>query len=81
MFGSYELKFLKDPKETMGPEEYTATIVRKGLKEEYPELYLLFKEFRLDIGALNLAISKVHSGMTREKAANELVDSMAIVYK
>jgi methyl-accepting chemotaxis protein len=80
-FGFYELKFLQDPKETMGPEEYTATIVRKGLKEENPELYSLFKEFRLDVAALNLAISKVRSGMSHEKAAMELLDSIGIVGK
>lgn len=76
-FGFYELKFLRDSKETMGPEEYTATIVRKGLREENPELYKLFKEFKLDIQALNTAICKVHMGMPRSKAASELVDEIS----
>ncbi len=80
-FGAYELKFLNDPKEILGKEEYTGTLVRKGLDSENPELYSLFKEFTLDVAALNSAISKVHSGMSHEKAAKELLDSMERVGK
>lgn len=75
-FGAYELKFLKDPKEILGKEEYTGTLVRKGLKEENYELYSLFKEFKIDIEALNTAISKVHNGMSHDKAAAEIVDTL-----
>lgn len=75
-FGAYELKFLDDPKEVLGKEEYTATLVRKSLKEENPALYKLFREFKLDVSDLNVAMSKVRSGMSYEKAAVELLDSM-----
>lgn len=75
-FGAYELKFLDDPQEVLGKEEYTGTLVRKGLAEDSPELYSLFKSFKLDVAALNTAISKVHSGMDHEKAAKELLDSI-----
>jgi methyl-accepting chemotaxis protein len=74
-FGAYDLKFLSDPKGIFGKEEYTGTLIRKELKNEDPELYSLLKGFRLDINALNIAISKVHSGMTHEAAAKELLDS------
>ena len=75
-FGAYELKFLKDPLEILGKEEYTGTLVRKNLKLENPELYSLFKEFKLDVEELNTAVSKVHSGMSHEDAAKELLASM-----
>jgi ABC-type proline/glycine betaine transport system substrate-binding protein len=75
-FGAYELKFLNDPLEVLGKEEYTGTLVRKGLDSENPELYSLFNEFKLDVASLNSAISKVHSGMSHVKAAKELLDSM-----
>lgn len=75
-FGAYELKFLKDPLEVLGKEEYTGTLLRKGLKSENPELYSLFKEFKMDVDALNTAVSKVHSGMSHEKAAKELLGLM-----
>jgi len=75
-FGAYELKFLKDPLEVLGKEEYTGTLIRKGLKVENPELYSLIMEFRLDVAALNTAVSKVRNGMSHENAAMELLDSM-----
>lgn len=75
-FGAYDLKFLEDPMEVLGKEEYTATLTRKGLKDGNPELYFLFKEFRLDVAMLNTAVSKVRSGMSHENAAKELLNSM-----
>lgn len=75
-FGAYELKFLKDPLEVMGKEEYTGTLIRKGLRTENPQLYSLFKDFRLDVSALNTAISKVRSGMSHQMAARELAALM-----
>jgi len=74
IFGKYDLKILKDPSQTQREEEYTATLVRKGLKQENPELYKLFTEFKLDVQDLNEAIFKVHNGMRPEKAAQELLD-------
>lgn len=78
-FGAYELKFLDDPKGILGQEEYTATLVRKGLKEENKELYSLFKDFKLDINMLNKAVCKVHDGMPAKQAAIEIVDNMNIL--
>ncbi|KUO76513.1 MAG: hypothetical protein APF77_04540 [Clostridia bacterium BRH_c25] len=75
-FGAYELKFLEDPLEVLGKEEYTGTLVRKSLVTDNPGLYSLFKEFKLDVAALNTAVSKVRNGMSHENAARELLDSM-----
>lgn len=36
MFSEYDLKFLKDPKETLGESENIHTMVRQGLKDEHP---------------------------------------------
>ncbi len=75
-FGAYDLKFLKDPMEVLGKEEYTATLVRKDLKADNPSLYSLFEEFKLDIDALNTAVSKVRNGMSYRDAATELLNQM-----
>ncbi|XPV75680.1 MAG: glycine betaine ABC transporter substrate-binding protein [Desulfovibrio sp.] len=45
MFGKWDLKYLADPKGTLGGEERIDKIVRKGLKEEKPEVYEFFKKF------------------------------------
>jgi glycine betaine/proline transport system substrate-binding protein len=45
MFGRWELKYLDDPKGVLGEEETIHTIVRKGLKEDMPEVYNFLDNF------------------------------------
>ncbi|MEE7447624.1 glycine/betaine ABC transporter substrate-binding protein [Methylobacterium radiotolerans] len=49
MFARYELKYLTDPKKTFGEDESVNTIVRKGLKEDLPEVYAILEKFKLGI--------------------------------
>lgn len=76
IFGEYSLKILADPKKTMREEEYTGTLVRKGLSGDNPELYALIKNFKIKVQDLNVAIGKVRRGMSHRQAAIELLDSM-----
>ena len=46
MFGKWDLKYLDDPKGTLGGEEHIDTIVRKGLKEDMPEVYTFLNNFQ-----------------------------------
>ncbi|NKN33007.1 glycine betaine ABC transporter substrate-binding protein [Marichromatium bheemlicum] len=41
----YDLKYLEDPEGIYGGEEKIHTVVRKGLKEEMPEVYALLDNF------------------------------------
>jgi glycine betaine/proline transport system substrate-binding protein len=45
MFSRWDLKYLEDPKKIFGEAEYIATIARKGLKEDKPEVHALLKKF------------------------------------
>ncbi len=45
MFGRWDLKYLEDPKGTLGGEETINTIVRKGLKDDMPEVYNFLDKF------------------------------------
>lgn len=45
MFAKYDLKYLKDPKNVFGGKEYISTIVRKGLKNDMPEVYKFLDNF------------------------------------
>ncbi|MDY0161856.1 glycine betaine ABC transporter substrate-binding protein [Desulfobotulus sp.] len=45
MFGTWDLKYLDDPKGVLGGEEQIHTIVRKNLKKEMPEVYQVLKNF------------------------------------
>jgi glycine betaine/proline transport system substrate-binding protein len=44
-FMKWDLKYLKDPKNIYGDEEYIKTIVRKGLKQEDPVAYQFLDNF------------------------------------
>jgi glycine betaine/proline transport system substrate-binding protein len=45
MFGRWDLKYLDDPKGTLGDEEFIHTIVRKDLKKDMPEVYAFLDNF------------------------------------
>lgn len=45
MFAKYDLKYLKDPKETFGSTENINTIARKGLKKDLPNVYKIIDKF------------------------------------
>ena len=45
-FGRWNLKFLKDPQNIWGEESRIHTLVRKGLQEEFPEVYKFLDNFR-----------------------------------
>ncbi len=45
-FARMQLKYLKDPKNVFGREEYISTIARKGLEKDYPDVYAFLKKFR-----------------------------------
>ncbi len=45
-FARWDLKYLEDPKNIYGGEEKIHTIVRKGLKEEMPEVYNFLDNFQ-----------------------------------
>lgn len=45
MFAKWDLKYLEDPKGIYGGEEQIHTIVRKGLKEDMPEVYAVLDNF------------------------------------
>lgn len=44
-FARWDLKYLKDPKGIFGGAEHIDTVVRKGLKEDKPEVYKMLDNF------------------------------------
>ncbi len=44
-FARWDLKYLEDPKGIYGGEEYIATIVRKGLEQDMPDVYAFLDNF------------------------------------
>lgn len=75
MFAKYDLKYLKDPKETFGSTENINTIARKGLKKDLPNVYKIIDKFhwtQKDVEAVMLDINK---GMSPEAAAKKWVEA------
>ena len=58
MFSEYDLKFLEDPKETLGASENIHTMVRQGLKDEQPSAYQLLDNFYWEVEDMNEVMAK-----------------------
>lgn len=69
MFSKYDLKYLKDPKGTMGQSETIKTMVRKGLKTDNPEAYKVLDNFHWTVKDMESVMLKIHNGEDPKKAA------------
>jgi glycine betaine/proline transport system substrate-binding protein len=70
-FARWTLKFLEDPKNVYGGKEQINTIVRKGLKEDMPEVYTFLDKFHWspdDMGQLMIWIREDEGMFPYEKA-------------
>ncbi len=61
MFLQFDLKFLKDPKGVFGKEEKVYAIVRKGFKEDYPEIYRFLQTFEVSKSEMEKLLQKYKS--------------------
>lgn len=75
MFGTWDLKYLDDPKGILGEEEQIHTIVRKGLKEDMPEVYAFFDNFSWkDPNQLQMVMAwNAEAGADREANAKRFI--------
>lgn len=72
-FARWDLKYLNDPKKDFGEAETINTIVRKGLKEDMPEVYTLLDNFAWSPEDLASAMGLVEEMGNSEKAAREWI--------
>lgn len=75
MFAKYDLKYLKDPKKTMGTEENIETFARKGLKEDQPEAYKILKNFEWEQKDIESVMLDVSNGEDAQAAAKKWIDA------
>lgn len=74
MFGKWDLKYLKDPRGVLGGEEQIEAIVRKGLKEDMPEVYAFFSNFKWDYpGQLQMVMAWNQEGGSPEENAERFL--------
>lgn len=75
MFAKYDLKYLQDPKESMGGEESINTMARKGLQTDTPEAYNVLKNFHWSTDDMESVMLAINDGQAPELAAREWIDA------
>ncbi|MGX7025053.1 ABC transporter permease/substrate binding protein [Vagococcus hydrophili] len=75
MFSKYDLKYLEDPKKSMGDAESINTIARKGLKEDQPDAYKIIEKFNWETKDIEEVMLKVNNGTSPEDAAKEWIEA------
>ncbi|HHJ6898686.1 TPA: ABC transporter permease/substrate binding protein [Streptococcus pyogenes] len=75
MFAKYDLKHLKDPKETFGSTENINTIARKGLKKDLPNVYKIIDKFHWTQKDMEAVMLDINKGMSPEAAAKKWVEA------
>ncbi|MFJ7734958.1 glycine betaine ABC transporter substrate-binding protein [Lysinibacillus sp. NPDC097287] len=79
-FASYDLKYLEDPKGIYGGEETINTFVRKGLKEDNPDVYSVLDNFHWTSEDLEEVMLEIMNGTDpKEAAENWIKDNEATV--
>lgn len=74
-FAKWDLKYLEDPKGVYGAEEFIHTIVRKGLKEEKPEVYDILDRFNWTASDMEAVMLDIEDGMDPAEAAAKWVEA------
>ena len=74
-FSKYDLKFLDDPKGTMGGVETINTFARLGLKEESPKAYQILSQFHWTVEDMETVMLAINNGMDPEEAAKEWIEA------
>ncbi|MFC4401819.1 glycine betaine ABC transporter substrate-binding protein [Gracilibacillus xinjiangensis] len=73
-FADYDLKYLEDPEETFGGEEYIATMVRQGLEEDLPNAYKVLDQFNWTTEEMETVMLEISNGADPEEAAAAWVE-------
>lgn len=75
IFERYDLKFLDDPKNILGEEEYVHSIARLGLEEEHPEAYAVIDAFEWGPDDMQGVILEAQDNPFEEVAAEWVEDN------
>lgn len=75
MFANMDLKYLDDPKNVYGGAEQIHTMVRKGLQDDMPDVYLFLSQFKWTAEDMAQVMIKIQGGQSPEEAAKDWVDN------
>lgn len=69
MFSRYDLKYLEDPKGTMGGNESIKTMARIGLEKDQPEVYKVLSNFNWELKDIESVMLDIEKGTDPVAAA------------
>lgn len=72
MFGKYKLRYLEDPKGSLGAAESVNALVRKGFKEDNPKVAALLKKISIPLPELEKAMFEAQES-SYEKAVDTYI--------
>lgn len=72
MFGKWNLRFLKDPKGTLGSAQHIDAIVRKGFSNDYPEVASMLSNMHIPLEELQAAMYNARQ-TSYKKAINQYI--------
>jgi len=75
MFNEYDLKFLEDPKKTMGEVETINSFTRQGFKEENPIANSVIENFEWPVEELQTVMGNLNESGDPEEAAQNWIDN------
>lgn len=70
MFSEYDLKYLEDPKGTMGDIESIHTVARLGFEEEMPDAYKILDAFHWEVEDMETVMFEAQDNSFEEAATN-----------
>lgn len=73
MFAKYDLKYLADPKKTMGSEEAIHTMTRKDLAKDMPEVNRILDQFNWSTKDMESVMLAIQKGKSPEQAAKDWI--------
>lgn len=74
-FAKHDLKYLEDPQNSFGGQESINTIVRQGLKDEFPEVYHVLDQFQWEQEDMEEVMLQINKGEDPEVAARKWIDA------
>ncbi|WP_423821542.1 glycine betaine ABC transporter substrate-binding protein [Salinisphaera sp. SPP-AMP-43] len=72
MFGKWNLRFLKDPKGTLGSAQHIDAVVRKGFSDDYPEVASMLSNMHIPLEELQAAMYNARQ-TSYKKAINQYI--------
>ncbi|MEK6266500.1 MAG: glycine/betaine ABC transporter [Clostridium sp.] len=74
MFSKYDLKYLEDPKGSMGGAEHIDTVVHKGLKEKLPGAYKILDQFAWTPADMEAVMLEIYEGGSIKDVTRQWID-------